>query len=105
MSKITDYDPLKTRVQEVEASNQKVRIRCTRCRIWQNENGISRDGYWIHHKGFRLDSIIVSHVFVCHDCSTYWGRFKSVFVRLFGRIYNKLYLTPALEKMIGRKLK
>ena len=92
-------------LQEVVAYKQDCRIKCTKCNKWYNGDGISRDGYWIHHKNFRLESIIISHIFVCYSCSTYWGRFKSMFVRLFGRIYNKLYLTPQLEKMIGKKIK
>lgn len=105
MNKITDYNPLKNKLQEVVVNKQKVRIRCYKCREWYNDKGISRDGYSIYHRGFDLDTIIISHVFVCHSCSTYWGRFKSVFVRLFGRIYSKFYQTPRLEKMLGKKLK
>ena len=65
----------------------KCNIRCFQCRKWHSEKGISRDGYSIFHKGFRLNSIIVSWVPICKGCSTLQGRFKSVLVRLFGRVF------------------
>ena len=71
--------------------------RCFQCRKWYNEHGISRDGYNVYHKGFRFDTVIVSWVPVCKKCSTRWGRFKSVLVRAFGRLFS-VYITWSLKK-------
>ena len=77
------------------------RIRCFHCREWYSEKGISRDGYSIFHKGFRLDSIIVSWVPTCQKCSTFQGKLKSILVRAFGRLFS-LYSTRRIKSMIGR---
>ena len=82
----------------------KYNIRCFQCRHWQSEKGISRDGHSISHKGFRLDSIIVSWVPVCKGCSTLQGRFKSVLVRLFGRVFSLLYMRQRLKSIKGKIL-
>ena len=78
-------------------------IKCFCCRKWHSGKGISRDGYRIVHKGFRLDSIIVSWVPVCKGCSTLPGRFKSVLVRFFGRVFS-VYISWRIKSITRSKV-
>ena len=63
-------------------------VRCFRCDKWKQDTDISRDGYFIHHQGYSLASVIVSWKPICKPCSTRWGRFCSVLVRLFGKAFH-----------------
>ena len=85
----------------MDIHSQKVRIKCFKCRKWYSEKEITRDGYSVHHKNFRLGSVIVLWVPLCNLCSTFRGKLKSVLVRAFGRLFVLIYLNRKIKKVIN----